>query len=41
MVEDDAGANLEAELDRLADHLQAHLDVERILALLVPPGGQG
>jgi adenosylcobyric acid synthase len=40
-VADDAGADLESELDRLADHLQAHLDVERILALLAPPGGQG
>ena len=38
---DDAGADLESELDRLADHLQAHLDVERILALLAPPGCQG
>ncbi|MDZ4185928.1 MAG: cobyric acid synthase [Desulfuromonadales bacterium] len=40
-VEDKAATELESELDRLADHLQAHLDVERILALLVPPGGQG
>ena len=38
---DAAGADLESELDRLADHLQAHLDVERILALLAPPGCQG
>jgi adenosylcobyric acid synthase len=36
-----AGNDLDGELDRLADHLQAHLDVERILALLVPPGGPG
>ena len=40
-VMDKAATNLESELDRLADHLQAHLDVERILTLLVPPGGQG
>ena len=39
-VEDDAATNLESELDRLADHLQAHLDVERILALLAPPDRQ-
>jgi adenosylcobyric acid synthase len=37
----DAGNDLDTELDRLADHLQTHLDVDRILALLVPPGGQG
>ena len=35
-----AESDLDAELDRLADHLQAHLDVDRILALLAPPGGQ-
>jgi adenosylcobyric acid synthase len=40
-VEDKAAPNLESELDRLADHLQTHLDVERILTLLVPPGGPG
>jgi adenosylcobyric acid synthase len=41
IVPEGAGSNLDAELDRLADHLQEHLDVERILALLVPPGGPG
>ena len=40
MVTESAGSDLEVELDRLADHLQGHLDVERILVLLVPPGGQ-
>jgi adenosylcobyric acid synthase len=40
-IADAAGHDLDAELDRLADHLQAHLDVERIFALLVPPGSQG
>jgi adenosylcobyric acid synthase len=29
---------LETELDRLADHLEAHLDLPAILARLVPPG---
>ncbi|MDO9080062.1 MAG: cobyric acid synthase, partial [Desulfuromonadales bacterium] len=37
-VENESTTPLESELDRLADHLQTHLDVERILALLVPPG---
>ncbi len=32
-------SSLEVELDRLADHLQAHLDLTAILARLVPPGG--
>jgi adenosylcobyric acid synthase len=39
-VPEGAESDLDAELDRLADHLQAHLDVDRILALLAPPGGQ-
>ena len=35
-----ASIDLDTELDRLADHLQAHLDIERILALLAPPDGE-
>jgi adenosylcobyric acid synthase len=35
-----AGTSLDAELDRLADHLAAHLDLPRIWALLaLPPEG--
>jgi adenosylcobyric acid synthase len=41
VIADDAGSHLESELDRLADHLQTHLDVDHILALLTPAGGQG
>lgn len=33
-VESSAATVLDSELDRLADHLQTHLDLERILALL-------
>jgi adenosylcobyric acid synthase len=31
--------SLEAELDRLADHLERHLDLATLFARLVPPGG--
>ncbi len=34
------GYNLDHELDKLADHLEAHLDMEQILAWLSPPGPQ-
>ena len=33
-----AQADLEGELDRLADHLAAHLDLDAIFAGLIPPG---
>jgi adenosylcobyric acid synthase len=36
-----AGPGLDSELDRLADHLAAHLDLARIWALLDLPSGSG
>ncbi len=35
------GYNLDLEIDRLADHLETHLDLERICSWLIPQGVKG